>query len=80
MIRDRKPSLSDGLGATSMSFWLRRWIVHSRSHKWLIAPKRLAKCRFEGVEERRFAGGDGRVAIDVEGGGGTLNGNYGVSN
>ena len=30
--------LNDGLGATSISFWFRRWMVHSRSHKWLIAP------------------------------------------
>ncbi len=38
MMRARKASLSEGLGATSMSFWLRRWMVHSRSHRWLIAP------------------------------------------
>ena len=38
MMRVRRLSLSDGLGATSISFWFRRWMVHSRSHKWLIAP------------------------------------------
>ena len=37
-IRSRKGGVSDGLGATSISFWLRRWIVHSRSPKWLRPP------------------------------------------
>ena len=35
---ERVSVLNDGLGATSISFWLRRWIVHSRSHKWLMPP------------------------------------------
>ena len=40
MMRARSASLSDGLGATSISFWCRRWIVHSRSQRWLMAPWR----------------------------------------
>ncbi len=36
----REAGVSDGLGATSTSFWLRRWIVHSRSPKCARPPWR----------------------------------------
>ena len=42
-MRSRKFGDSDGLGVTSTSFWLRRWIVHSRSPKWVSPPWRSLK-------------------------------------
>ena len=31
-------SSSSGEGASSMTFWLRRWIEHSRSPRWMMLP------------------------------------------
>ena len=31
-------SSRSGLGASSMTFWLRRWIEHSRSNRWTTFP------------------------------------------
>ena len=34
----RVVSVRSGEGASSMTFWLRRWIEHSRSSRWMTLP------------------------------------------
>ena len=67
MIAARSSSDSPGAGATSTSFWWRRWTLHSRSPRWATPPCRSPRictstCRACGRNSSTYTSGTPNAA------------------